>query len=57
MAHATAIAERSSDLVFALSGQFPDLQPTDIEVFEEPDAEQRKANLATNVALMKWPRE
>ena len=23
--------------------------------FEEPDAEQRKANLATNVALMKWP--
>ena len=25
--------------------------------FEEPDAEQRKANLATNVALMKWPRE
>ncbi len=25
--------------------------------FEEPDAEQRKANLATNVALMEWPRE
>ena len=25
--------------------------------FEEPDAEQRKANLATNVALMKWPRD
>ena len=24
--------------------------------FEEPDAEQRKANLATNVALMEWPR-
>ena len=24
--------------------------------FEEPDAEQRKANLATNVALMDWPR-
>ena len=25
--------------------------------FEGPDAEQRKANLATNVALMGWPRE
>ena len=25
--------------------------------FEEPDGEQRKANLATNVALMEWPRE
>ena len=25
--------------------------------FEEPDAEQRKAILATNVALMEWPRE
>ena len=25
--------------------------------FEAPDAEQRKANLATNVALMEWPRE
>jgi len=25
--------------------------------FEEPDAEQRKANLATNVALMEWPQE
>ncbi len=25
--------------------------------FEEPDAEQRKANLATNVALMEWPRD
>jgi len=25
--------------------------------FEEPDAEQRKANLATNVALTEWPRE
>lgn len=25
--------------------------------FEEPDAEQRKANLATNVALMEWPDE
>ena len=25
--------------------------------FEEPDAEQRKANLATNAALMEWPRE
>ena len=24
--------------------------------FEEPDAEQRRANLATNVALMDWPR-
>ena len=24
--------------------------------FEEPDAEQRRANLATNVALMEWPR-
>jgi len=24
--------------------------------FEEPDEEQRKANLATNVALMEWPR-
>jgi len=23
--------------------------------FEEPDAEQRRANLATNVALMEWP--
>lgn len=25
--------------------------------FEEPDAEQRKVNLATNVALTEWPRE
>ena len=25
--------------------------------FEEPDEEQRKANLATNVELMEWPRE
>ncbi len=25
--------------------------------FEEPDAEQRKANLATNVALTEWPPE
>lgn len=25
--------------------------------FEEPDAEQRKAILATNVALMEWPKE
>ena len=25
--------------------------------FEEPDFQQRKANLATNVALMPWPRE
>ena len=25
--------------------------------FEEPDDEQRKANLATNVALMEWPRD
>ena len=25
--------------------------------FEEPDAEQRKANLAANVALMEWPRD
>lgn len=25
--------------------------------FEDPDDEQRKANLATNVALMEWPRE
>ena len=25
--------------------------------FEEPDAEQRRANLATNVALLEWPRE
>ena len=25
--------------------------------FEEPDAEQRKAKLATNVALKEWPRE
>ena len=25
--------------------------------FEEPDSEQRKANLATNVALSPWPRE
>ncbi len=25
--------------------------------FEEPDAEQRQANLATNVALTEWPRE
>ncbi len=25
--------------------------------FEEPDEEQRKANLATNVGLMEWPRE
>ena len=24
--------------------------------FEEPDAEQRRANLATNVAMMEWPR-
>ena len=24
--------------------------------FEEPDAERRKANLATNVGLMEWPR-
>ena len=24
--------------------------------FEEVDEEQRRANLATNVALMKWPR-
>ena len=25
--------------------------------FEEPDEEQRRANLATNVALLEWPRE
>ena len=24
--------------------------------FEEPDAEQRRANVATNVGLMEWPR-
>ena len=25
--------------------------------FEDPDAEQRKANLASNVAIMEWPRD
>lgn len=39
MPQAPAIADRSQDLVFALGAHFPDLNPYDIEVFEEPDAD------------------
>ena len=39
MPDAPAIADRSTDYLFALAAQFPDLSPDDITVSEEPDAD------------------
>ena len=39
MTQAPALADRTRDVAFALGAQFPDLDPSEMELFEEPDAD------------------